>query len=53
VPIEIIEQFAASGRNAVELLRIERAAHGDAWNVATDRYEEAVVDFVQRIAQES
>jgi hypothetical protein len=53
VPIEIIEQFAASGRNAVELLRIERAAHGDAWNVATDRYEEAVVNFVQRIAEES
>ncbi len=53
VPIEIIERFAASGRNAVELLRIERAAHGDTWNVATDRYEEAVVNFVQRIAEES
>ena len=52
VPIAITEQFAAANPNTVEVLRIERAAHGDAWNIATDRYEEAVVDFVQRVAEE-
>ena len=52
-PIAITEEFAAANPSDVELLRIERAAHGDAWNIARERYEEAVVDFVQSVVEES
>ncbi|GMQ86443.1 MAG: alpha/beta fold hydrolase [Acidimicrobiia bacterium] len=52
-PISVTEQFAAARPGEVELLSIEAAGHGDAWNVATADYEEAVVSFVQRIAEEN
>ena len=51
-PISVIEEFAGSRPNDVELLKIGGAEHGDSWNVAVIRYEEAVVEFVQRIAEE-
>ena len=50
-PIEITEAFASARPNDVELLRITGAGHGDAWNVALEVYEEAVIEFVQRVAQ--
>ena len=52
-PISGTEQFVAARPGEVELLRIEGATHGDAWNVAVAEYEEAVVAFVQRVAGES
>ncbi len=51
-PISVIEEFAGSRPNDVELLKISGAGHGDSWNVAVIRYEEAVVEFVQRIAEQ-
>ncbi len=50
-PIGITEEFAAARPEDVELVRIDGARHGDAWNVARERYEEAVVEFVTRIAE--
>ena len=52
-PISGTEQFVAARPGEVELLRIEGATHGDAWNVAVSEYEEAVVSFVQRVAGEN
>jgi hypothetical protein len=52
-PISITEQFAEANASDVALLRIAGARHGDAWNVVGERYEEAVVEFVQRIAGEN
>ena len=49
-PISITEAFAQARPNDVELIRIAQGRHGDAWNVAVEDYEEAVVSFVQRIA---
>lgn len=51
VPIKVIEDFVAARPDA-ELLRISAAQHGDSWNVAMSRYEEAVIEFVSRIAAE-
>jgi len=51
-PIAITEEFAAASTTDVELVTIIGGGHGDAWNVARDRYEQAVVEFVQRIADQ-
>lgn len=52
VPIEATESFAAASPSDVQLLRIASGGHGDTWNVAAAEYEEAVVEFVRRIADQ-
>jgi uncharacterized protein len=51
-PIDVTEAFAAASPTEVDVLRIPGAGHGDAWNVDAADYEEAVVEFVRRIADQ-
>ena len=49
-PIEITEAFAAARPDLVQFLRFEQGGHGDLWNVDTDRYESALMSFIDGLA---
>lgn len=49
VPVELSDDLAARYAGQVEYVRVDAAGHGEAWNVATARYESAIQQFLTRI----
>lgn len=49
VPVELADAFAATRSDVVTYVRVEGAGHLWSWNLARDRYELALADFLRRI----
>lgn len=51
-PIEVIDDFVAARPDISEIVRFARAGHGATWNSDPERYEAAIVAFLDRIIED-
>lgn len=53
IPIELVDEFAAKVDAPLEYLRLDGVEHVEGWNRARPSYEEAVREFLARVAASS